>query len=135
MQLPMALCPPSESSLISFDFNPVAQGGIFDLGKRVRILSEKGSTVGRGVLRYVGEPEFASGLWVGVELDQPTGKNNGSVHGIRYFTCEMYYGIFVRAERVELDDRPPPKIRPGHHSNSRPRTFNISLMNDSDYGE
>lgn len=29
-----------------------------------------------GVIAYVGPTEFASGTWIGVELDAPTGANN-----------------------------------------------------------
>lgn len=36
-----------------------------------------------GVLRYLGETEFAKGDWAGIELDEPVGKNDGSVAGKR----------------------------------------------------
>ena len=40
-------------------------------------------TSGRlGRLRYCGPVEFASGVWVGIELDEAFGKNNGSVNGV-----------------------------------------------------
>ena len=76
------------------------------------------------MLRYYGRPEFADGVWCGVELDKPEGKNNGSKHGIRYFTCELAYGAFVPAGKVELDttrrSRSRPNSRPGSRPNSRP---------------
>jgi len=36
-----------------------------------------------GTLRYIGPTEFAKGEWAGVELDEPIGKNDGSVTGRR----------------------------------------------------
>ncbi|XP_060808553.1 kinesin-like protein KIF13B isoform X2 [Amyelois transitella] len=58
-----------------------------------------------GVVAYVGAAHFAHGLWVGVALDAPTGKNDGSVNGIRYFECRPRHGIFVRADKLVQDRR------------------------------
>lgn len=48
-----------------------------------------------GILRYFGATHFEEGLWCGVELAEPLGKNDGSVMGYRYFSCENKYGIFA----------------------------------------
>ena len=37
------------------------------------------------VFRFCGTTEFGMGMWAGVELDAPEGKNDGIVKGIRYF--------------------------------------------------
>ncbi|KKY22497.1 putative 90s preribosome component rrp12 [Diplodia seriata] len=36
-----------------------------------------------GVIRFIGDTAFADGLWVGVEFDDASGKNDGSVQGLR----------------------------------------------------
>lgn len=58
-----------------------------------------------GVVAFVGETEFAPGLWVGVILDTPTGKNDGSVEGVSYFQCRPKFGIFVNASKLKPDPR------------------------------
>lgn len=37
---------------------------------------------------------------MGVELDKPTGKHDGSVEGIAYFMCANKHGVFVRPDKV-----------------------------------
>nr|XP_046268649.1 dynactin subunit 1 isoform X4 [Scatophagus argus] len=58
----------------------------------------------RGTVAYIGNTLFASGKWVGVILDEAKGKNDGTVQGKRYFTCEESHGIFVRQSQIQLVD-------------------------------
>lgn len=66
------------------------------VGSRVEVIG-KGH---RGTVAYVGATLFATGKWVGVILDEAKGKNDGTVQGRRYFTCEENHGIFVRQSQV-----------------------------------
>ncbi|KAH0562008.1 hypothetical protein GP486_003290 [Trichoglossum hirsutum] len=59
-----------------------------------------------GTIRYLGQPHFAAGDWIGVELESPTGKNDGSVQGERYFDCEHGKGMFVRPTVVRVVEQP-----------------------------
>ena len=86
---------------------------------------------GRGVVRFSGATSFAVGKWVGIELYEQQGKNDGSVAGVVYFTCKMGYGVFIRPSQIKgthgpeidqlpsLTQRPSPTVRPpaGHHRN------------------
>ncbi|TMW40766.1 hypothetical protein DOY81_014152 [Sarcophaga bullata] len=58
-----------------------------------------------GIISYVGTTHFQKGTWIGVELDTPTGKNDGSVQGIQYFQCKPKHGMFVRFDKLILDKR------------------------------
>lgn len=58
-------------------------------------------SVGRGVVRFSGATSFMAGKWIGIELYEPNGKNDGSVGGVSYFTCPQGYGIFVRASQIK----------------------------------
>jgi len=64
--------------------------------------NEAGSSVRRGRVAYVGETQFADGIWVGVVFDGPAGKNDGSVNGVRYFTCAPNHGSFLRPDKLYL---------------------------------
>ncbi|XP_056623275.1 kinesin-like protein KIF13B isoform X3 [Triplophysa dalaica] len=72
------------------------------VGGRVTVGSSKSGTV-----RYVGPTHFSEGVWVGVELDTSSGKNDGSIEGHQYFSCNPGYGVLVRPDR--LSQREPTK--------------------------
>lgn len=56
-----------------------------------------------GTVKFFGETDFAPGQWVGIHLDTPHGKNDGTVKGRRYFTCPMLYGLFSRPSSLAID--------------------------------
>jgi dynactin 1 len=62
--------------------------------------------LGRGVVRFCGTTSFSSGKWVGIELADPVGKNDGSVQGVPYFSCQMYHGVFVKPSQVKVVELP-----------------------------
>lgn len=75
-----------------------ASGKPLKVGSRVEVIG-KGH---RGTVAYVGATLFATGKWVGVILDEAKGKNDGSVQGRKYFTCEENHGIFVRQSQIQV---------------------------------
>ncbi|KAJ6604970.1 dynein associated protein-domain-containing protein [Mycena sp. CBHHK59/15] len=102
-------------------------------------------SVGRGVVRFAGATSFMAGKWIGIELYEPNGKNDGSVGGVAYFTCKQGYGIFVRASQIKgtfgsendvrsLRDRPPAvTVRPslGHQRTPSLRANSIRAPSTS----
>lgn len=61
-----------------------------------------------GTVRYVGRlAALKPGYWIGVEFDEPVGKSDGTVKGVRVFTCNQNYGGFLRPSEVTIGDFPP----------------------------
>ncbi|KAL5111747.1 CAP-Gly domain-containing linker protein 1 [Taenia crassiceps] len=69
--------------------------GALQVGDRVQV---SGSRV--GTVRFIGPTDFAAGEWVGIELDEPLGKNDGTVMGRKYFTCKPNHGLFSAASKI-----------------------------------
>jgi tubulin-folding cofactor B len=61
----------------------------------------------RGEVGFFGAVKDKTGLFVGIQLDDPFGKNDGTVGGERYFPCLPKCGVFVRPEKVQVGDFPP----------------------------
>mmetsp|Transcript_8034 Transcript_8034/g.20265 ORF Transcript_8034/g.20265 Transcript_8034/m.20265 type:complete len:124 (+) Transcript_8034:120-491(+) len=88
------------------------------VGEEVHIHRKKETiTVRRGVCRWIGNnPHFTNKgeneedeWWVGVELDTAVGKHDGSVNGVRYFTCPDNCGLFVKLKNCEPTKPPKPR--------------------------
>ncbi|XP_057290662.1 CAP-Gly domain-containing linker protein 4-like isoform X2 [Hydractinia symbiolongicarpus] len=67
-----------------------------EIGEKVVVAGQK-----IGIVQFVGPTKFASGIWVGVELDQAAGKNDGAVSGVRYFECSPKHGVFAPLNKVK----------------------------------
>eukprot|EP00435_Cladocopium_sp_Y103_P009007 s1488_g2.t1 len=86
------------------------------VGDRVTV----GQTELMGTVKFAGPTEFAAGDWLGIELDEQAGKNDGSVKGKRYFESKPEHGIFVRptaATKVaDAEPMQPPVVSITAHS-------------------
>lgn len=69
------------------------------VGCRVIVEGDK-----HGTLKYKGRIKSRDSFWVGVELDEPVGNNDGSVDGIEYFSCAINYGLFVSLDKVKEEE-------------------------------
>lgn len=65
------------------------------VGQYIQLSDGRNATI-----RFIGQAHFAPGDWVGVELDDDSGKNDGAVQGERYFDCSPGRGMFVRPTTV-----------------------------------
>ncbi|XP_055591971.1 restin homolog isoform X2 [Uranotaenia lowii] len=95
-----AVSPTQSVSSFASKSPAVSKTATLAIGDRVIVSSGFGSRP--GILKYLGETQFASGNWCGIQLDEPSGKNDGSVDGVRYFDCLDKYGIFVPIAKVTL---------------------------------
>ncbi|XP_077197434.1 CAP-Gly domain-containing linker protein 4 isoform X2 [Paroedura picta] len=87
--------PRGNSTFPSARRNPFDEGEI-QIGDRVLVVGQR-----TGIVRFYGTTKFAPGLWCGIELDKPRGKNDGSVAGVHYFSCLPSYGVFAPPSRVQ----------------------------------
>ncbi|CAN0402985.1 unnamed protein product [Lampetra fluviatilis] len=107
-----------------------------ELGERLLVSGQRA-----GVLRFQGTTHFAPGHWYGIELEQPSGRNDGSVAGVRYFQCPAKHGVFAPPSRVQrltvsmesLLDLPTGKARgkPGSLCRSLSHTAALAAANDA----
>ena len=94
-----------------------------NLGDRVEIRGEL------GIVRFIGATTFAPGKWIGVELDSPTGRNDGNIQGQRYFECRFNHGVFVRPSQVKHLSNSSPSAPDAIHSVENTN----EMMNDSSH--
>ena len=75
--------PVKAPEVVTTHANLRSDGSHFDpyIGDRVSVNGKPGT------VRFRGVTKFEIGEWVGVQLDEPEGKNNGSVGEVRYFSC------------------------------------------------
>uniref|UniRef100_A0A8C0GLN6 CAP-Gly domain containing linker protein 3 n=1 Tax=Chelonoidis abingdonii TaxID=106734 RepID=A0A8C0GLN6_CHEAB len=87
------------------------EGLKIEIGDQVLVAGQK-----QGIIRFYGKTDFAPGYWFGIELDKPTGKHDGSVFGVRYFTCSPKHGVFAPPSRVQRYISPGSSYLPGERS-------------------
>ncbi|XP_032240809.1 CAP-Gly domain-containing linker protein 3 isoform X2 [Nematostella vectensis] len=110
----------------------------FQIGEHVLVAGQK-----PGIVQFIGQTQFASGWWLGIELSNPVGKNDGSVGGVRYFTCKPRFGVFAPVAKVTKNPDPPkfeetfvvptapaPKIHHGSHSSLHETTSSHGSLSD-----
>ena len=111
----------------------------FKIGERV-LIGQKMT----GTIQFVGQTMFAPGTWIGVELDFPKGTNDGSLDGVRYFTCEPSHGLFAPPNKVEIQpvatgdaaavtDTPP--VEPGKVRDISPVNTGVSSSKTASDGD
>lgn len=77
-----------------FDMSEIAD---FEIGQVVELSDGRSARV-----LFVGTTLFATGDWLGVVLEDSSGKNDGAVQGYRYFDCEAGHGMFLRPSAATI---------------------------------
>ncbi|GLE02175.1 hypothetical protein PINS_up011013 [Pythium insidiosum] len=95
--------------MASDSLTPLPLSTSTEVGQRCEILSTgtglRASLKRYGVIAFVGSVEgLPAGEWVGVRLDKPLGKNDGTYQGKRYFDAQPLHGAFVRRDKIALQD-------------------------------
>ena len=55
-----------------------------------------------GTIRYIGSPvKSQSEVWLGLSLAEPSGKNDGSQRGVRYWKDKPKHGMFAKPAKVK----------------------------------
>ena len=96
------------------------------IGDSVRIISSQK----KGIIQFVGDTRFSKGTWIGVVLEDATGKNDGSIGGVRYFTCPALRGVFVREDKLEKIENPS-NGQTKHLNNNKPNQLRKPIMKDN----
>jgi hypothetical protein len=74
------------------------------VGTRV-VVGTNADGLQRGTIRFAAAPtDFKEGTWVGIELDEAKGKNDGTVKGRSYFGCAAKHGMFAKPEKVMREE-------------------------------
>ncbi|CAM1503934.1 Fc.00g015250.m01.CDS01 [Cosmosporella sp. VM-42] len=102
----------------------------FKIGQTVQLQDGR-----KGTVRFRGTTHFQVGEWVGVELQEKTGKNDGSVGGERYFDCPKSYGMFVKPMMLTILSQPPAPRPAAARKPSRPSSFNPAGGRTSSAGD
>lgn len=77
----------------------------FKVGQRIETNTHR-----TGIVKYVGPIHVAEGAWLGIDLQEASGKNDGSVRGERYFDCPPQHGLFVKeTDILRIISQPAPK--------------------------
>ncbi len=76
------------------------------VGDRCELSGDASSVSRRGSVQHLGTVDFQPGVWVGIRLDEPLGKNDGSVKGKKYFEAGQNYGVFAKPSKVNIGDYP-----------------------------
>ncbi|XP_040915092.1 CAP-Gly domain-containing linker protein 1 isoform X1 [Toxotes jaculatrix] len=102
---------PPEKSLGGVTSPTLDGSADFQIGERVWVNGNK-----PGYVQFIGGTQFAPGQWAGIVLDEPIGKNDGSVAGVRYFQCEDGRGIFTRPSKLSRTALPEKEANGGQAS-------------------
>jgi hypothetical protein len=97
-------------SVFSLDGNKREVRELSDIQVGMAVMMKDKAPALQGIVQFVGQTSFASGIWVGIKLEVPLGKNNGIVQGVKYFLCLPLHGLFVRPQQLMIIV--PPIVEP-----------------------
>ncbi|EDQ84412.1 uncharacterized protein MONBRDRAFT_39299 [Monosiga brevicollis MX1] len=87
---------PTTPTMDGANLSLVNGGPVWQVGDRVLVDKYYGAEI-----KYYGPVDFTKGTWVGLLMDEPIGKNNGTVKGRQYFDgCPPKHGLFTLQSRL-----------------------------------